>query len=63
MKCTFCGDELKRGTGKMLAKNDGRILYFCSSKCEKNLMKLGRVPRTTRWTVEAQKIKKVGDNK
>jgi len=63
MKCSFCGEGLKKGTGKMLAKNDGKVLYFCSSKCEKNLLKLNRVPRTTRWTEEAQKIKKVGDNK
>ena len=63
MKCSFCGDEIKKGTGKMLAKNDGRILYFCSMKCEKNLLKLGRIPRKTKWTKEAQKIKKVGDNK
>lgn len=63
MKCTFCGNDIKKGTGKMFVKNDGKIFYFCSSKCEKNLLKLKRVARETKWTLESQKIKKVGDNK
>jgi len=29
-----------------------------SSKCEKNMLKLKRKPRTTRWTEEYQDIKK-----
>lgn len=57
VKCSFCGNNIERGTGKMLAKNDGRILYFCSTKCEKNMLKLNRVPRTTRWTREFAKAK------
>ena len=63
MKCSFCGDEIRKGTGKMLAKNDGKILYFCSSKCENNLIKLKRVARTTEWTNEAHSIKKGGSKK
>lgn len=39
-----------RGTGKMYVKKDGAVYYFCSSKCEKNLIKLNRKPITTRWT-------------
>ena len=62
MKCSFCGNEMEKGTGKMFVKNDGKIFYFCSSKCEKNLFKLGRIPRNVRWTEEAMKIKK-GANK
>lgn len=58
MKCTFCGEEMRKGTGTVLAKNDGKMVYFCSSKCEKNLLKLKRVARNTRWTEEAAKIKK-----
>ena len=38
------------GTGVMLIKNDCRMVHFCSSKCRKNTVKLGRVPRETRWT-------------
>ena len=48
--CTFCGDELKPGTGKMYVKKEGRILYFCSMKCEKNMIKLGRRALQTKWT-------------
>ncbi len=48
MKCSFCGMEIEKGTGKMLVKNDGRILRFCSSKCEKNYFM--RKARKVRWT-------------
>jgi len=49
-KCTFCGDNLNPGTGKMFVQKDGKILYFCSSKCEKNMLKLRRKPIATRWS-------------
>ncbi len=58
MKCSFCGNEIEKGTGKMFVKNDGKLFYFCSSKCEKNLFKLNRTPRNMKWTEEAAKIKK-----
>lgn len=48
-KCSFCGEQIEAGTGKMLIKNDGKMIYFCSSKCQKNT-KLKRKPRETRWT-------------
>ncbi len=48
--CTFCGLEIEPGTGKMYIKKDGSIFHFCSSKCQKNLVKLKRVPRRTEWT-------------
>lgn len=48
--CTFCGSDLKPGTGKMLVLKDGRVQYFDRQKCEKNLVTLGRKPRTTEWT-------------
>ena len=48
--CSFCGDEIEPGTGKMFVKKDGAIFYFCSSKCERNQLKLGRVPRRVKWT-------------
>ena len=50
VKCTFCGDLIERGTGKMYVKTDGKIFYFCSNKCEKNLLKLKRKPITTKWS-------------
>ena len=57
VKCSFCGIEIPKGTGKLYAKKDGRAFYFCGSKCEKNTLKLERIPRTTRWTLEAKKWK------
>ena len=48
--CTFCGNEIEPGTGKMFIRKDGTIFNFCSMKCQKNLLKLGRVPRRVRWT-------------
>jgi len=55
--CSFCGNAMVKGTGKLYVKKDGRIFYFCKMKCEKNLLKLKRVPRTTTWTQEAKKWK------
>lgn len=48
--CTFCGNEIEPGTGKMYVRRDGTVHYFCSSKCQKNQLKLGRIGRTVRWT-------------
>ena len=49
MKCSFCSSTIKRGSGKMFVKNTGEILYFCSSKCEKNY-NLGRIGKKLKWT-------------
>jgi len=57
VQCSFCGREIPRGTGKMYVTKTGRIYYFCSRRCEKNLLKLGRVPRETRWTVAGREEK------
>ncbi|MCD6387510.1 MAG: hypothetical protein J7L30_04225, partial [Methanophagales archaeon] len=35
---------------------DGSVLFFCSSKCEKNMLKLGRKSRKVKW-VSKQKAK------
>ena len=56
-KCTFCGKSIEQGTGKMFVKADGKVLYFCSNKCEKNMLQLGRKPRTVRWTKEFHTVK------
>ncbi len=50
MKCTFCGEKIKEGTGMLYAKKSGKIFYFCGSKCEKNMLKLGRKPVKIKWT-------------
>lgn len=55
--CTFCGSQLTVGTGKMYVQKDSKILWFCSRRCEKNLLKLHRIPRETSFTVEGKKYK------
>jgi large subunit ribosomal protein L24e len=62
MDCTFCGKRIPEGTGTMYVKKDAKVFYFCSSKCQKNLLKMGRKPRTTEWTKEYANLKK-GDSK
>ncbi len=59
-KCSFCGKNIEKGTGKMLVKKDAKVLYFCSNKCEKNLLKLRRKPIKIRWTKAYQELKEKG---
>ncbi|MEK6861363.1 MAG: 50S ribosomal protein L24e [Nanoarchaeota archaeon] len=54
-KCSFCGTNLKPGFGMMYIKVDGKILYFCSSKCRKNMIKLNRKPIKFKWTMVYKK--------
>ena len=55
-KCSFCGSAIEPGTGKLYAKKDGTVFYFCSSKCQRNLA-LGRIPRHVRWTEAGRKAR------
>ncbi|MEM4296470.1 MAG: 50S ribosomal protein L24e [Candidatus Anstonellales archaeon] len=50
MICSFCSNEVKKGTGFMYVKADGSTAIFCSSKCKKNALKLGRIGRKLKWT-------------
>ena len=50
VKCTFCGEVIKPGTGKMFVQKDAKVLYFCSQKCEKNILKLKRKPYNIKWS-------------
>jgi len=59
VECSFCGKEIPKGTGKMFVRNDGKILYFCSRKCEKNMLELKRVPKKVKWTKEYRRWKKI----
>ena len=54
-KCIFCGREEPDFTGAFLLKNDGTTVFYCSSKCRKNHLKLGRDKRNLKWT-EAYRI-------
>ncbi len=48
--CNFCDRAVAKGSGTMFAKNDGTVLWFCSSKCKKNALVLKRDPRKLKWT-------------
>jgi large subunit ribosomal protein L24e len=56
-RCDFCKKKIEPGTGKKYVKNDGKVLDFCSSKCEKSTFKLKRKPREWKWTIEYQRAK------
>lgn len=58
-KCSFCGEKLPLGAGKMFVKTDGRVYYFDRSKCEKNF-KMGREGASTKWTSLYRKVKEKG---
>jgi large subunit ribosomal protein L24e len=53
--CSFCGSEIEPGTGKIYAKKDGTVLHFCKNKCQKNMIKLKRIPRRVKWTKNYEK--------
>ena len=55
MNCSFCGKEIEKGTGVMFVRNDGKIFYFDSSKCEKNMLKLKREPSRVKWIKKVKK--------
>ena len=55
MKCSFCATDIPEGTGKLLVKSDGTLLYFCSGKCEKN-SKI-RDNKRVKWTGRYKKEK------
>lgn len=57
-ECSFCGERLVPGTGFLFVKKDGTPLFFCSRKCEKNLLLLKRKPSSTKWTALFQEAKK-----
>ncbi len=49
-KCNFCEKTIRPGTGMMYVKKDGKVMHFCSMKCEKNRVKLGRRAKNLKWT-------------
>jgi len=50
VKCSFCGLQIQKGTGKMFVKVNGTVFFFDSNKCEENLLKLHRSPAKSKWT-------------
>jgi len=53
MKCSFCHQTIRLGTGLLYAKNDGKLFYFCSGKCQKNMINLKR--KSVRWVKKTKK--------
>lgn len=49
VKCSFCGREFARGSGKLVITKVGKLNYFCSSKCEKSAFKFDRLPGKLAW--------------
>lgn len=50
MNCHFCGKEISHGREMIFVNKKGDILYFCSGKCEKNVLNLKRKARKVKWT-------------
>jgi len=53
--CSFCGNNIEKGSGKMFVKSDGAIMFYCNSKCEKNSRI--RDKKKVKWTGEYRKLK------
>jgi large subunit ribosomal protein L24e len=58
-RCSFCAERLPEGRGKMFVKADGKIFFFCNSKCHKN-WDMGRVGKKVKWTSAHMKEKGKG---
>lgn len=58
-KCSFCGEQVGKGTGTLYITTKGKTMLFCSSKCERNLIKLKRKPRKTKWSREYIEEKRI----
>jgi large subunit ribosomal protein L24e len=54
--CSFCKKHYEFPKGLTVFLNDGKTVYFCSSKCQRNLA-LKRDPRKTNWVKRKKKEK------
>jgi len=53
-KCSFCNKAIEAGTGKLYILKTGKVMNFCSNKCEKNKLKLKRNPVKFKWTKDKE---------
>jgi large subunit ribosomal protein L24e len=51
-ECSFCKAKIERGIGKLFINKVGKQFWFCSSKCEKNMLHLKRKPHRTKWVTK-----------
>ena len=49
-RCSFCNENIERGTGFIYVLTEGKVLDFCSRKCEKYMLKFKRKAIHTKWT-------------
>ena|SRR3989344_4922015 len=56
-RCSFCGTEIERGTGKTVVNKDSTILNFCTRRCEKSMVALKRNPLKVAWTLRFRKFR------
>ncbi|MCS7097109.1 MAG: 50S ribosomal protein L24e [Candidatus Methanomethylicia archaeon] len=54
-RCSFCGKDVPKGRGMLYVKSDGTVLFFCSSKCRKNMLYFSRKPGEVKWVVKTKK--------
>lgn len=47
--CTFCKKNFKEPRGLTIFTFDGKAIYFCSSKCRRNMEHLKRDPKKVNW--------------
>lgn len=57
VECSFCGYPISKAMGMTYVKKDGTTYNFCSSKCEKQQLKLKRSNRVVPWTKQYRKEK------
>src|ERR1041384_5771109 len=48
--CSFCGQPIEPGSGKMFIKKDGSVYYYDRRRCEVSHQKFGRLARKLKWT-------------
>ena len=59
MECSFCGKDIRKESLSIYVNSKGKMFYFCSSKCDRNRLKLKRSRRKTKWTKSYRKEKAV----
>lgn len=57
-ECSFCGNKILPGTGVLFVKKEGTAFFFCSRKCEKNMLVLKRKPSSMKWSLLYEKARK-----
>lgn len=48
--CSFCGEPIEPGTGKMFVKKDGSVFFYDRRRCEVSHQDFHRHARKFKWT-------------